>query len=331
VTRRVIDWLAEHGDTAAALVLALLVAVLATFDIASSQVVYSAILATLAVLAVAMLRDRSRQQAVARSLDEATTNLAALTTRLDGIAPGEELVRDSRRALDEAMSMGVLVGHEIAHVFAQARKDAQSWAFRGGTGTFTRAVTLPECVGNARRQRRRLAFHLEILDPTDAEVCERYARFRRSLDLARDQTAPWTGERTRLESYATVLAAGWYRQRYSLLEIEVALSDRVTTVRFDLAPACLVVTQEDPHNPALIFRNNSFFYHCYGTELRMSFEQARKVPFEAAGHVILGDEPTANEVRDLFAALRMELDPAYSDETLELMVQKAIHAPNPYS
>ncbi|EIV91181.1 hypothetical protein [Frankia sp. QA3] len=332
MTRRFLAWFADHGDAGAALALALLVAVLATFDVASDHIVFSAILATLAVLAAAMLRDRAQARSVHRELTRAADDLHRIPPQLDRLDAVEDLLASSRRALEESAAMGILVGAEVPAALAEARRTADSWTFRGGTGTFIRAVTLPECVQRARAERRRLFIQLEILDPTLVGPCEQYARFRRSLELDRDRFGDaWTAERTRLESFATILAACWYRQRYTFLDIHVALSDRVTTIRYDLSPSCLVITQEDPRNPALLIRHGRFFYNCYATDIRLSFEQARPVPLDSARSLPLGEQPSVPEVRALFTALGLELPADVTDTAVESIIQKAIHAQNPYA
>ena len=67
--------------------------------------------------------------------------------------------------------------HALEPIFAQAREDTTHCTFRGGTGTYTRAKTLPECVAKARERvsRRGLDIRLLILDPLNVPLCEMYA------------------------------------------------------------------------------------------------------------------------------------------------------------
>ncbi|MFD0395535.1 hypothetical protein ACFQ3Z_39275 [Streptomyces nogalater] len=94
---------------------------------------------------------------------------------------------------------------------------------------------------------------IDIVNPADDRVCEAYARFRRTFGH-RDEADPfteWTTERTRKESYATVVAAAWHRQRLDTLEIDVHLSSVAPTLRFDLSDTCLIITQDDPRRVSL--------------------------------------------------------------------------------
>jgi hypothetical protein len=190
-------------------------------------------------------------------------------------------------------------------------------------------VTLPRCVENARRERRPLRFQIEVLDPSNEEVCDAYTRFRRSLSTRPDGTGePWTPERTRKESYATVLAACWYLQRFAWLSIEVGLSATMSTFRWDLSSRCVIITQEDPASPALMFEAPSQHYRSYSRELTSSVSQSRRLVLDRA--TPLSDEPTVEEARDLFRALDLPLPHALIDRDVGDIVRKAIQAKNPY-
>ena len=227
--------------------------------------------------------------------------------------------------------MRTLRGHDVTTALSEARRKADRWFFRGGTGTYIRAVTLPQCVATARRERRALEFRLEIIDPTDAEACQRYENFRRSVSPAADGTGdPWHQGRARLESYATIVAALWNKQRFQLLDIRVALTSIVSTFRYDMSSEYLIITQEDPRFPALLVPRDKPHYDAYGLDLRTSFEQARRVRLELADQVTLSAEPTPEELEELLKALQLPPDPPLSQQETELVIQKAIHAKDPY-
>src|SRR5690606_18202111 len=177
--------------------------------------------------------------------------------------------------------------------------------FRAGPGTYLRAVTLPACVEAARRAKRHVNVRSEVSDPSGADLGEAYAHCRGSLSDVPDGTGEhWTTDRVRKESYATILAAFWHRQRYGLLDIGVGLSPVMTTFRWDLSSSRLIMTVEDP-NRAMTALAGTFYYENCDTELRLSFEQARRVPLETYRSVPLGDEPTIEEVQDLFERIGM--------------------------
>ncbi|MCD0450738.1 hypothetical protein LO762_16295 [Actinocorallia sp. API 0066] len=318
----------RNADAGIALVVAVVAAVAGLVGGPGFRVLLGATLLVLALLAVAILRDRRRRGPVEDEVRESLRALAVLPERLDRIEEFEQLVRRSRLALDEAAAVQVLGGAEVGPALAAARTGTDRWIFKGGTGVSLRAVTLPGLVAGARRDGRALLVRLEIIDPADGAACDTYTRFRRACADSVDGAEPWTAERTRKEAYATVLAACWHRERFRLLDIDIGLSRTMTTVRWELSASCVVVTREDPAAPALKVDKGKFFYDWCSTELLNSLDQARRVPMEQARSAPLSDEPTVAEVRRLFQTLGMALPPAFGDGDVADIIRRALPAPD---
>ncbi|WP_030144847.1 hypothetical protein [Spirillospora albida] len=334
---RFTNWFGKNADAVIALVLAITVALLGVgVNLPNeSEITNSAILAVIGLLATSVLRDRGRrvpvEAEVRDTLRASSSTLDDLSGRLAHIERFEGVLSDTKRALDETSVVRVIGGGQVAQVLADARRDTDRWFFKGGTGTYIRAKTLPECVAAARRERRTLLFRLEILDPTDVAVCEAYARHRRSVSDGPDATGePWTLERTRKEAYATILAACWHKQRFGMLDIDIGLARTMTTLRYDLAASRLVVTRDDPRGEALVVDSTKFYYGWVSAELQTSLDQARRVPVELARLAPLDDEPTVDEVRKLFEVLGIELAQGYTERDIIEIVRKALRAKDPY-
>ncbi|QXJ25473.1 hypothetical protein AGRA3207_006971 [Actinomadura graeca] len=334
---RFATWLGKNADAFIALVLAIAVAVLGVgVDLPhEDDVTNSAILAVIGLLATSVLRDRGRripvEAEVRDTLRASSATLDDLSGKLTHIEAFEGVLSDTKRALDETTVVRVIGGAQVAHVLAEARRDTDRWFFKGGTGTYIRAKTLPECVAAARRERRTLLFRLEIIDPTDVEVCEAYARHRRSVADGPDATGePWTVERTRKEAYATLLAACWHKQRFGMLDIDIGLARTMTTLRYDLSSSRVVVTRDDPRGEALVIDSTKFYYSWVSAELQTSLDQARRVPVEQARLAPLDDEPTVEEVRELFKVIGIDLAQGYTDRDVIEIIRKALRAKDPY-
>jgi hypothetical protein len=333
--KRLSAWVVRNLDAFFALIIALSVALLGVANIASQDVVNSAILLILAVMAEAILRDRWKRSVsdgeTRKAIADSTSILRELPPRLDRMMAVEEVLGTARTAFDDISMIRVLNGNEVGQAHAEAREHTDRWYFKGGTGTFLRAVTLPNCIERARSRNSTLDFRIEILDPTDEAVCARYAHFRQSLS-SRPATGGerWTVDRTRKESFATILAACWQQQQSGLLRIEVYLSSVMTTFRFDLSSMCVIITQENPRTPALMVEHERVYYHRWNIELQYSREQARQVAMEQAKQVPLDDEPTVEQTRRLFTALALPLPRSFSDRDISEIVHKAIQPKNPY-
>ncbi|WP_327318164.1 hypothetical protein [Streptomyces sp. NBC_01235] len=301
-----IAWAVRNADGVVAIGVALTVGLLDITDKGfdeDNDIVTGAILLVLAALVFGSLTERRRRMADIRAATSGTS-----------------------RAIEDLAMVRTLAGPEVGVAHEQARRNTARWVFKGGTGTYLRAVTLPECVREAQRQRRSLSMKIDIVNPADDRVCEAYARFRRTF--GQGDTGGWTLERTRKESYATVLAASWHRQRLDTLEIDVHLSSVAPALRFDLSDTCLIITQDDPRRVSLYVERGRPLYDYYVTELHQSREQAVKLDLREA--TPLSEEPTVDEVGRLLDRLGLPLPTSFTDRDIGDIIDKALHAEDPY-
>ncbi|MFG2133751.1 hypothetical protein ACGFNV_39155 [Streptomyces sp. NPDC048751] len=254
----------------------------------------------------------------------------SLTERRRRLADIRTATAGTNRAIEDLAMVRTLAGAEVGLAHEHARRNTARWVYKGGTGTYLRAVTLPECVIEAQRGRRSLSMKIDIVNPADDRVCAAYARFRRTFGHRPDGRAPgeWTTERTRKEAYATVLAAAWHRQRLDTLEVDVHLSSVAPTLRFDLSDAGLIITQDDPRRVSLYVERGRPLYDYYVTELHQSREQAVKLDLRES--TPLSDEPTVDEVRRLFDRLGLPLPTTLTDRDVGDIIDKALRAEDPY-
>lgn len=303
-----IGWVLRNLDVFVAVGLAFTIGLLDVFgEVVSEDVSSGATLLVLGALAVGSMTERVRRR-----------------------SDIEEVSADTRRALEDLAMVRSLSGGEVAEALSRARENTKLWYFKGGTGTYLRAVTLPRCVEAATLQRTPLTIKIDIINPGSEQTCSDYARFRQTFTRQRtlDASNAWTATRTRKESYATVLAACWYRQRLDTLEISVHLSSGVPTLRFDLSESCLVITQDDPNRVNLLVDRDQPLYDYYVTELHQSREQAKRLDLHALPP--LGDEPTVDEVRAVFDHLGLPLPAVFSDGDIGEIIDKALHPEDPY-
>ncbi|MPY43198.1 hypothetical protein FNH04_25790 [Streptomyces phyllanthi] len=303
-----IAWAVRNVDGVVAIGVALVIGLLEVLGSKiDPNIASGAILLVLAALVYGSLTERRRRVADIRTATEGTS-----------------------RAIEDLAMVRTLSGAEVGLAHERARRNTARWVFKGGTGTYLRAVTLPQCVEEAKRQRRSLSMKIDILNPADDRVCTAYARFRRTFGHRHEVGAfpEWTTERTRKESYATVLAAAWHRQRLDTLEIDVHLSSVAPTLRFDLSDSCLIITQDDPRRVSLCVERDRPLYDYYVTELHQSREQAVKLDLREA--TPLSEEPTVDEVRRLFDRLDLPLPASFTDPDVGDIIDRALHAENPY-
>lgn len=324
----------QNVDATVPLLLGVTVSLLGLLGVVQSDTVDASILLALAVIAFALLRDRWDEESAYRTAKEDASKAHELLDAvraglapLSGLGP---LITRMQGTFDGLATVKTLRGPDITEAFGEARLHTDRWLFKGGTGTYMRAVTLPRCLDAARQQRRPLQVRLEILDPAEVALCQRYTRYRTSLSSGPDGTGEvWTLDRTRKESYSMLLAACWYRQNFQpLLDIEVGLASTMSTFRFDLSSSMIIITQDTPTFPAIMITNSSPLYDGFITELNTSFSQVRRAPLESA--FVLSTQPTEAQVRALFDTLGVPLPAEYDSDDIGEIITKALHAKNPY-
>jgi hypothetical protein len=288
--RRFGQWFIANADGALALTIAIAIGLLGVLDVLGTDEVNAAVLLTLALLAATLLRDR----------------------------------RIAARNQTRSAAVRLVQAAEADRMSSDAHREAGEWIFKGGTGTHLRTVTLRSCVEAAREANRPVRMQIEIIDPTDAQLCRRYAEYRAGLrtGATRDR-AEMTAETTSRNAYATILAVCWYRQRFVLLQPEIGLSRVMTTFRWDIAPTFALMTQEDRNAPAMYFDQGMSHYRAYLRELRMSFEQSHRLDLAPIAELRLSDEPTPEEVRRLFTLLRLGLPVTTTDNDVVDIIRRA--------
>jgi hypothetical protein len=164
--------------------------------------------------------------------------------------------------------------HEITKLLDSALPAARFWWFDGSTGRYQRSTTLPQMGHWARKEGVSRELTIVILDPLDAELCRRYARYREGLRSG--QGREWSVDAVRSDIYATLLAAHVYCER-APLTVNVALKSTMSILRYDLCDRQLVITKEGTTDPAIACPAESFYYHAYLEDLRWRLKQARRV------------------------------------------------------
>ncbi|MVU79605.1 hypothetical protein GPX89_20445 [Nocardia sp. ET3-3] len=299
---RFVTWVRLNIDGVVALIVAVTAVGLEFLDKinalnADQSFVNGAILLVLSLLVLSILRDRHRMARLVR----------------------------------ESAAVQLLYGAEIDQAHALARRETDSWIYKGGTGTYLREVTLPYFLGRVRAEQQLLSLRVEILDPSDERLCEVEAQHRNSLRPDGDANGrPWTTDRIRKQCFASVLACSWYRTQSELLTIELALSPVVSTYRWDMSDSVVIVNQRGSNTPALLFERGRTQYSDLTRELALSFKQARNVPLGRDSELRPPAEPTIVQVRRQLERLDLPLPAVYTDEDVLEIVEYALRPTNTF-
>ncbi|NJN09603.1 MAG: hypothetical protein HC836_38250 [Richelia sp. RM2_1_2] len=215
---------------------------------------------------------------------------------------------------------------QISNVLKEARQEASFYWYSGGTGKFTRVVTIPELAKLARAKNQTIELVIQILDPLDTNLCKLYADYRNGVRSA-DSKSVWTSKQVQIESYTTIATAYAYHSIQPLLKITVGLKQQSSLFRTDLSSVCAIITKEDPKEPALICQSGSLFYQSFLEDLRLSLKQATLLPQVDCPRF---EELRAEKIAQLFKKLGI-LDQNLTEADLAQIVYKVLSCESSYA
>lgn len=221
--------------------------------------------------------------------------------------------------------MEVIIPNDIGDKLKECRDTHEYW-YSGGTGRYTRAVTLPQLAKSARSSNRTKIIHLQLIDPTNIDALKVYADYRNMVKTGIGER--WDNQKVKEEVYATIASAYIWKVEQPLLEINVSLRKEVSLFRYDLSTKGLVITKEDNSEPALFCSEDSFFHKAYSEELRLRLKQNKKLASNIETSKF--KELTIESLKKLFQDLSI-YNVALDDVTLENVRKQVIYKKNPYA
>lgn len=183
------------------------------------------------------------------------------------------------------------------------------------TGRHFRADVLPVLTKNATRNRREVTIEAILLDFRNDHICEKYASYRRSASFDRKL---WDRKYVQVEILATIFKLiQTVKEHPSLIRLNLYLSTRLSTFRFDASHDQILVTREDPTDSALRYRSSENEFSAFMNE----FNWARDAAFPIRGVTVT--DSTKTTIQNIFGDC-----PIISE--LEEKALEAINEPSPY-
>lgn len=214
----------------------------------------------------------------------------------------------------------ILQAREIGEALVAARKNTEKWWFNGGTGRYTRCETLPGLAQHALLAGSSIDVFITIMNPRNTKLLEQYVRYRNGLKSAK-KNGTRTYQDVQVELFATIVLAYAWNKEQPLLKIKVGLKDTYSLFRLDLSSSKVVITKEDPKEPAIGHDKGTFFYSAYQEELRQSMSQVQEL--DMSKHFVETSEISAANITTLLTDLDMiNLIPANRIESVVECIRK---------
>src|SRR3984893_2700257 len=173
------------------------------------------------------------------------------------------------------------------------------------TGRHFRAKVLPLLVEKANAGRRRIKIEVVLLDFRDAELCQRYARYRN-----------WDLEYVQAEIMSTILKLIDASAVTAFVDIDLYLSKRLSTFRLDGTTDEIIITREDRGDYASRYKRSDPYFGAFDNEFSWVKAEAfhvKKVPGTTAWpptlRAMFGDLPAIRSLLETATQAKSEPSP----------------------
>ena len=163
---------------------------------------------------------------------------------------------------------------DISKILQAAAIDSDEWVYIGHTGRYVRNRIFPILRQCSQQHNMDVRVRMMILDPRDIVLCEEYAKYRkrcRSNETFRDN---WTPEKVRKQLIATVAKTACLHAENNHVQCEIRFRNALSQFRFDKSNDQIMVTQEDPQEPAFSYPRGSRFFDYYQRENQLIWNQS---------------------------------------------------------
>ncbi len=148
----------------------------------------------------------------------------------------------------EMAAKSILLPEDIGQALCDVATKAVDYKIYVRTGRHFRAEILPLLVERARRSRHPINVEVILLDFRDADVCERYATYRKIVSFDKEV---WNTGYVQKEILATILKLIEVSNgNQGFVDINLFLSKRLSTFRIEGSSDEILVTREDPKDEA---------------------------------------------------------------------------------
>ncbi len=228
---------------------------------------------------------------------------------------------------DDEKKFEIIESFKISEVFDKERSETKIWYFSGGTGRYTRTVTIPELSLKARNTNSHKTIKMQIIDPNNDNACLNYSNYRNSLKSA-SNSAKWTPKKVKVESVSTIVSAVIHKSNNALLDISICLKESFSTLRIDLSSTSGILTKEDQLEPALVCKSNSFLYRTYEEEILQTFKQYCAIN-TTMNFIVDMANLKVEDIKNITSQL--DIDGGLDEEDFNLILKSLKENKNPYA
>lgn len=215
---------------------------------------------------------------------------------------------------------------DISGSLKKAYKDTDKWYFNGSSGSYTRSTTIPFLSTLVAKKHISINVNLLLMNPNNANICDRYATYRNSLDID-TKFRNKSRKSVQLDILATIISCYSFKTAQPRLNFRIGLKNNFSILRTDLGSQYSIITKEDPRHVGLSFRKDSVFYNAQQEEMNALFEQCTLL--DLTSPFVCFEEISIQHLKDLLE--NIQLADELTDQDYENLIDLIKKPKNPYA
>ncbi len=156
----------------------------------------------------------------------------------------------------------------------KAARNTDEWTYVGNTANYVRNKIYPILAEQATNNDKNIKIKIIILDPNNQKLCEDYAKYRKNNRSNKVSNIDWNYQYVQAQLIATLIKTIHLHKKGGLVTCELAFSNHFSQFRYDFSHDDLIITFENPQEPALHYSRGSVFFDKYQRECTLKWQQS---------------------------------------------------------
>lgn len=171
--------------------------------------------------------------------------------------------------------MKIIQPIEIKEIFKKSMIETDFWIFNGGSGRYTRNQTMPNLASLSKEKNKSIDISIVIINPKNEDLISQYVDYKNSLRTSKKREKK-TVKSVQLDLITTIISCNIWKTEQPLLNINLYLKNQFSIFRIDISTKKVIITKEDPNEPAILFEKETFFYTSQIEEQKQVLKQFEK-------------------------------------------------------
>jgi hypothetical protein len=220
---------------------------------------------------------------------------------------------------------GEIPPYGIGASLNKAAQTAAEWEYFGHIGRDARCRVLPILGKRTKAESIRISIRFIIINPANTNLCKAYADYRTRSRSSTMRPRAWDIPTVQADLLATIVCLIKAKAEHPQLEIRLGLAAHFGLWRFDRSDEVVIVTQEEPQQPAYRYVRGSRFFAYHRQECEEAWLQSIQHNVLPQTQGLLSDADVQDELRRMLGRRARALEPLFQ-KAIQLAGERTFYA-----